>query len=131
MLLCLIWESNTWQSVILGAWVAHNETEQIFGFEDVECADDSNCIQMNLPWLRLIAHFYMLEGRFYGLETNADKAALVVIRAAPVMVARLRHPDGWFFQIKEATKTWSLTYGDGFDEAKNLVNDRIGKMVNG
>ena len=47
----------------------------------------------------------MLEGRFYGLETNADKAALVVIRAAPVMVARLRHPDGWFFQIKEATKT--------------------------
>ena len=62
-------------------------------------------IQMNLPCLRLFVHFYILEDRLYGLEANADKSAYVAIRAAPVMVARLRHPDGWFFQIKEATKT--------------------------
>ena len=76
---------------------AQQETEKIFGFDDVEYADDSNFIQMNLPCLRLFANFYILEGRYYGLEANADKSALVVIRAAPVMVARLRHPDGCFF----------------------------------
>ena len=102
---------------------AQRETEQIFGFEDVEYADDSNFIQMSLPCLRLFARFCILEGRFYGLEANADKSALVVIRAAPVMVARLRHPDGWLFQVKDATKTLGLTYGDGFDTAKILVNE--------
>ena len=56
-------------------------------------------------------------------QANADKSALVVIRAAPVMVARLRHPDGWLFQVKDATKTLGLTYGDGFDTAKILVNE--------
>ena len=61
-------------------------------------------------------------------QANADKSALVVIRAAPVMVARLRLPDGWFFQVKDATKTLGLTYGDGFDTAKILGNDRIGQM---
>ena len=69
-----------------------------------------------------------MEGRYYGLEANADKSALVVIRAAPVMVARLRHPDGWFFQVKDACKTLGLTYGNGFDTAKILVNDRLGQM---
>ena len=44
------------------------------------------------------------------------------------MVARLRHPDGWLFQVKDATKTLGLTYGDGFDTAKMLVNDRICQM---
>ena len=78
---------------------------------------------MSLPCLRLFARFCILEGRFYGLEANADKSALVVIRAAPVMVARLRHPDGWLFQVKDATKTLGLTYGDGFDTAKILVNE--------
>ena len=83
---------------------------------------------MSLPCLRLFARFYILEGSFDGLEANADKSALVVIRAAPVMVARLRHPDGWLFQVKDATKTLGLTYGDGFDTAKILVNDRICQM---
>ena len=121
-------ENSICQSVIVEACVAHNERLQIFVFEDVEYADDSNFIQMSLPCLRLFARFYFLEGRFYGLETNADKSALVVIRAAPVMVARLRHPDGWLFQVKDATKTLGLRYGDGFDTAKFLVNDRIGQM---
>ena len=107
---------------------AQRETEKIFGFDDVEYADDSNFIQMNLPCLRIFAKFYIFEGRFYGLEANADKSALVVIRPAPAMAARLRHPDGWFFQVKDATKTLGLTYGDGFDTAKILVNDRIGQM---
>ena len=81
--------------MIVEACVALNERLSRFsGFEDVEYADDSNFIQMSLPCLRLFARFYILEGRFYGLEANADKSALVVIRAAPVMVARLRHPDG-------------------------------------
>ena len=106
---------------------AQRETEKIFGFDDVEYADDSNFIQMNLPCLRIFAKFYIFEGRFYGLEANADKSALVVIRPAPVMVARLRHPDGWFFQVKDATKTLGLTYGDGFDTAQILVHDRIGQ----
>ena len=108
--------------------VEQQETEKIFGFDDVEYADDSNFIQMNLPCLRLFANFYILEGRYYGLEVNAGKSALVVIRPAPVMVARLRHPDGWFFQVKDACKTLGLTYGNGFDTAKILVNDRLGQM---
>ena len=62
------------------------------------------------------------------MEANADKSALVVIRPVPVMVPRLRHPDGWFFQVTDATKTLGLTYGDGFDIAKNLVHDRISQM---
>ena len=95
-----------------GMAAAQQETEKIFGFDDVEYADDSNFIQMNLPCLRLFANFYILEGRYYGLEANADKSALVVIRPAPVMVARLRHPDGWFFQVKDACKTLGLTYGN-------------------
>ena len=81
---------------------------------------------MNLPCLCIFAKFYIFEGRFYGLEAHADKSALVVIRPAPAMAARLRHPDGWFFQVKDATKTLGLTYGNGFDTAKILVNDRIG-----
>ena len=74
--------------------------------------------------------FLHSRGQIFGLEANADKSALVVIRAAPVMVARLRHPDGWLFQVKDATKTLGLTYGNGFDTAKILVkfNDRIGQM---
>ena len=59
---------------------------------------------MNLPCLRIFAKFYIFEGRFYGLEANADKSALVVIRPAPAMAARLRHPDGWFFQVKDALR---------------------------
>ena len=111
-----------------GMSVAQRETEKIFGFDDVEYADDSNFIQMNLPCLRLFIHFYILEGRFYGLEANCEKSALVVIRPAPVMAARLRHPDGWLFQVKDAAKTLGLTYGNGFDTAKILVNNRIGLM---
>ena len=108
---------------------AQGEIEQIFDFEDVEYADDSIFIQMSLPCLRLFARSFILEGRFYGLEANADKSAFVVIRAAPVIVARLRHPDGWLFQVKDATKTLGLRYDDGFDTAKNLVNDRIGRTL--
>ena len=52
------------------------------------------------------------------MEANADKPALVVIRTAPVTVARLRHLDGWFFQVNDATNTLGLMYGDGFDIAK-------------
>ena len=59
---------------------AQRETEQIFGFENVECADDSNFIQMSLPCLRVLARFYILEGRFYGLEANADKSAFVWLK---------------------------------------------------
>ena len=73
----------------------------------------------------MFVNFYILEGRYYGLETNADKSALVDIRPAPVMVARLRHPDGCFFKVKDACKTLGLTYGNGLDTAKILVNDRI------
>ena len=102
--------------------VAQQETEKIFGFDDVEYADDSNFIQMNLPCLRLFVHFYIVEGCYYGLEANADKSALVVIRPAPVMVARLRHPDGWCFQVTDACKTLGLTYGNGFDTAKSLIS---------
>ena len=56
---------------------AQKETEQIFGFDDVEYADDSNFIQMSLPCLRILIKYYVLEGRFYGLEANEDKTALV------------------------------------------------------
>ena len=77
-----------------GMAVEQQETEKIFGFDDVEYADDSNFIQMNLPCLRLFANFYILEGRYYGLEANADRSALVVIRPAPVMVARHHAPPG-------------------------------------
>ena len=107
---------------------AQQETEKIYGFDDVDYADDSNFIQMNLPCLRLFANFYIFEGRDYGLEVNADTSFLVVIRPAPVMLARLRHPDAWFFQIKVACKTLGLTYGNGFDTAKILINDRIGQV---
>ena len=44
--------------------VAQQETEKIFGFDDVEYADDSNFIQMNLPCLHLFVNFYILEGRY-------------------------------------------------------------------
>jgi len=40
---------------------AQRETENIFGFDDVEYADDSNFIQMNLPCLRIFANFYIFE----------------------------------------------------------------------
>ena len=107
---------------------AQKETEQIFGFDDVEYADDSNFIQMSLPCLRILIKYYVLEGRFYGLEANEDKTALVVIRPVPGIVARIRHPDGWFFAVKDETKTLGLTYGRGFDTAKALVTERIGQM---
>ena len=71
----------------------------------------------------------MLEGRFYGLEVNEDKTALVVIRPAPVMISRIRHPDGWPFAVKNDTKTLGLTYGRGFDTAKALVGERVGQMI--
>ena len=47
-----------------GMGVAQQETEKIFGFDDVEYADDSIFIQMNLPCLRLFVNFYILEGRY-------------------------------------------------------------------
>ena len=44
-----------------GMTEAQRETENIFGFDDVEYADDSNFIQMNLPCLRIFANFYIFE----------------------------------------------------------------------
>ena len=111
-----------------GMSAVQRKTSEIFGFDDVEYADDSNFIQMNLPCLRIFVKFYILEGRFYGLEANADKSCLVVIRSAPVMVPRIKHPDGWFFKVETHAKTLGLTYGNGFDTAKTLVNARIGQM---
>ena len=38
---------------------AQRETENIFGFDDVEYADDSNFIRMNLPCLRILQNFIL------------------------------------------------------------------------
>ena len=40
-----------------GMTEAQRETEKIFGFDDVEYADDSNFIKMNLPCLRILQFF--------------------------------------------------------------------------
>ena len=108
---------------------AQSEAERIFGFDDVEYADDSNFIHLSLPCLRIFIKFYVMEGRLYGLEANEDKSALVVIRPAPFMAPRIKHPDGWFFAVKTDTKTLGLTYGRGFDTAKALVSERVGQMI--
>ena len=42
------------------------ETEKMFGFDDVEYADDSNFIQINHLCLPIFAMFYIFEGRLYG-----------------------------------------------------------------
>ena len=63
------------------------------------------------------------------MEVNEEKTALVVIRPAPLMNPRIRHPDGWLFAVKDDTKTIGLTYGRGFDTAKALVNERVGQMI--
>ena len=41
-----------------GMTEAQRETEKIFGFDDVEYADDSNFIKMNLPCLRILQFLY-------------------------------------------------------------------------
>ena len=45
------------------------------------------------------------------------------------MIARIRHPDGWFFDVKDDTKTLGLVDGRGFDTAKTLVSERVGQMI--
>ena len=108
---------------------AQQEKEKLLNLNAVEYADDSFFIQMNIHCFRLFIHFYVIEGRFYGLEVYADETAPVVIRTAPAMVERLRHPHGWFLQLKDAVTTVGLTFEKGFDTAKLLVNDRIGQML--
>ena len=101
---------------------------RIFGFEDVEYADDSNLIQSNLPCLRIFAKHYVLEGRRYGLEVNKDKSGLLVISKQAGLQSRIKHPDGWSYKVEEHSKTLGFTYGAGFDTAAVLVTSKVGEM---
>ena len=44
-----------------GLDTTRKQTSDLFGFEDVEFANDSNFIQMSLPCLRIFIKFYILE----------------------------------------------------------------------
>ena len=102
---------------------------RIFGFEDVEYADDSNLLQSDLPCLRIYAKHYVLEGRRYGLEVNKDKSGLLVIAKQARVQSRIRHPDGWVYKVENHSKTLGFTYGAGFDTAALLVSSRVGEMI--
>ena len=90
---------------------------RIFGFEDVEYADDSNLLHSDLPCLRILSKHYVLEGRRYGLEVNRDKSGLLVIAKQGRLQNRIKHPDGWFYNVVDHSKTLGFTYGAGFNTA--------------
>ena len=101
---------------------------RIFGFEDVEYADDSNLLHMSLPCLRIFSKHYVLEGRRYGLDVNRDKSGLLVVSKQAGLSSRIKHPDGWYYKVEDKSKTLGLTYGAGFDTAAVLVASRVGEM---
>ena len=101
---------------------------RIFGFEDVEYADDSNLLHSDLPCLRILSKHYVLEGRRYGLEVNRDKSGLLVIAKQGRLQNRIKHPDGWFYNVVDHSKTLGFTYGAGFNTASVLVTSRVGEM---
>ena len=113
---------------VRGLDASRRATVDIFGFEDVEFADDSNFIQMSLPCLRIFTRHYVLEGRIYGLEANMDKSVAVVISATPGMQCRIHHPDGMPFKIEPEVKTLGIVYGKCFDSARILAAGNIGTM---
>ena len=44
---------------------AHRFRERIFGFHDIEYADDTNLIHTHLPSLRVLAKCYLREAAYY------------------------------------------------------------------
>ena len=111
-----------------GLCACRAEHLRIFGFEDVEYADDSNLLQSNLPCLRIFAKHYILEGKIYGLDANRDKSGLLVIARQAGLQNRIKHPDGWFYNVVDQSKTLGFTYGRGFDTAAALVTSKVGEM---
>ena len=112
-----------------GLGAVRRKSAEIFGFEDVEFADDSNFIQSSLPCMRVLVKCYVLEGRIYGLEANHDKSLCLAIRKAPGIAVRVKHPDGWFFKVEDTAKTLGFIYGKGFNSAAALIQSRIGEML--
>ena len=111
-----------------GLCASRAEHLRIFGFEDVEYADDSNLLQSNLPCLRIFAKHYIIEGRIYGLNANRDKSGLLVISAQVGLPSRIKHPDGWWYTVVENAKTLGFQYGKSFDTARALVTSKVGEM---
>ena len=111
-----------------GLDASRRETIAIFGFEDVEFADDSNFIQMSLPCMRIFVRHYILEGRLYGLEANMGKSVAVAISDTPGIQCKIRHPDGLLFKVELEVKTLGILYGKCFDSARLLVAGNIGTM---
>ena len=49
---------------------AHRFPERVFGFQDVEYADDSNLFHTHIPSLRVLTKCYLTEARYYGFFPN-------------------------------------------------------------
>ena len=107
-------------------WMARY-MERVFGFQDVEYADDTNLVNCHLMSLRVFVKCYLREARYYGLEANTEKCHLLVINPE-VPNPIVRDLNGRAFPIAAEAKTLGMYYGRVFHTASSIFRERISIM---
>ena len=107
--------------------------ERVFGFQDVEYADDTNLVNCHLISLRVFTTCYLTEARRYGFEANNEpntgKCYLVAINsdlAHATIIVRDLH--GRSFPVVTEASTLGMAYGRVFQTASSVFRARIASM---
>jgi len=105
--------------------------ERVFGFQDVEFADDSNLVNCHLMSLRVLTTCYLREARYYGFEANnapvEGKCYLIALNP-DVPNLTVKDLDGRVFPVVPEAKTLGMYYGRGFLTAATIFRERISSM---
>ena len=107
--------------------------ERVFGFQDVEYADDTNLVNCHLISLRVFTTCYLTEARRYGFEANNEpntgKCYVVAINSdvahANVIIRDLH---GRSFPVVTEASTLGMTYGRVFQTASSVFRTRVASM---
>ena len=107
--------------------------ERVFGFHDIEFADNTNFVHIHLLSLRTLTTCYLKEARIYGFRVNNDPESgkcyvLALNPDLPQIV--IRDLNGQAFPVVDEAVTLGMTYGLAFGTASIIFRMRISKMQN-
>jgi hypothetical protein len=105
--------------------------ERVFGFHDIEFADDTNFANCHLMSLSVLTSCYLKEARYYGFEANnapeEGKCYLLAINS-DIPNPVVKDLNGRAFPIVDEAKTLGLHYGRVFLTAASVFRERISAM---
>ena len=107
--------------------------ERVFGFHDIEFADDTNFVHTHLLSLRTLTTCYLKEALIYGFRVNNDpetgKCYVLALNPDLPQVV-IRDLNGQTFPVVDEAVTLGMTYGLAFGTASIIFRMRISKMQN-